>query len=351
MNIIGCDLHPRYQVVAWVDEETGEIRTRRLEHGKEEVQAFYVGWPRGARIGIEATFPALWFERLLGECGHELWVGDAAQSRAKAVRRQKTDTRDALHLLDLLLTNRFPRIWVPAVAERDLRQLLVHRMKLVRVRTLVKNQLHALAMSQGVCRKRKLWSVRGRAELQSLALLPWASRRRNELLAWLDQLEAAIAPLDRAVEQEAQARPEAVLLMTHPGVGPVVSLAFVLTLGPVERFPNSRKLVSYLGLNPSEHSSGGRQRLGAISKQGNTMLRWLLVEAAQTAAWRDPELRRAYQRLKFRRASGVAKVAIARRLAVRLYWMLRTRVDYAQLVRMSGSPSSAVVPEAAGSKV
>ncbi len=237
------------------------------------------------------------------------------------------------------------------MGERDLRQLLVHRLKLVRVRTLVKNQLHALAMSQGVCRKRKLWSVRGRAELQSLVLLPWASRRRDELLAWLAQLEAAIAPLDRAVEQEAQARPEAVLLMTHPGVGPVVSLTFVLTVGPVERFRNSGKLVSYLGLNPREHSSGGRQRLGAISKQGNSMMRWLLVEAAQTAAWRDEELHRAYLRLKFRRASGLAKVAIARRLAVRLYWMLRERKDYAQLVRMSGSPSSAVVSPVAGSKV
>jgi transposase len=351
MNIIGCDLHPRYQVVAWVDEGTGEIRKRRLEHGKGEVQAFYASLPRGATIGIEATFPALWFERVLGECGHELWVGDAACIRASEVRQQKTDTRDAEHLLDLLGTNRFPRIWVPSLGERDLRQLLVHRMKLVRVRTLVKNQLHALAMSQGVCRRRQLWSVRGRAELRSLVLLPWATRRRNELLAWLDQLEAAIEPLDRAVEQEAKARPEAVRLMTHPGVGPVVSLAFVLTIGPVERFPNSRKLISYLGLNPREHSSGGRQRLGAISKQGNSMMRWLLVEAAQTAAWRDPELRRAYQRLKIRRASGVAKVAIARRLAVRLYWMLRERKDYAQLVRMSGSPSSAVVPEGAGSKV
>jgi transposase len=302
-------------------------------------------------VGIESTFPALWFERLLAECGHEQWVGDAAEIRARAVRRQKTDTRDAEHLLDLLRTNRFPRIWVPSQAERDLRQLLVHRMKLVRVRTMVKNQLHALAMSQGVCRKRKLWSRKGRAELESLTLLPWASRRRQELLAWLDQLDRAIEPLDRAVEEEAQARPEAVRLMTHPGVGPVVSLAFVLTVGPVERFPNRRKLVSYLGLNPSEHSSGGRQRLGAISKQGNSMLRWLLVEAAQTAAWRDGELRRVYQRLKFRRVSGVAKVAIARRLAVRLYWMLRARVDYAQLARMSGSPSSAVVPPPAGPTV
>lgn len=352
MNIIGCDLHTRYQVVAWMEEETGEIKTRRLEHESDEVRGFYAQRPRGTVVGVEATFPAHWFERLLGELGHELWVGDAARIRASEVRLQKTDTRDAEHVLDLLRTHHFPRIWVPSLAERDLRQLLVHRMKLVQACTTVKNQLHALAMSQGVCRKRKLWTARGRAELEGLALLPWATRRRKELLELLDQLQAAIEPLDQAVEQEAKRRTEALRVMTHPGVGPVVGLAFVLTLGSVDRFPNSRKLVSYLGLNPREHSSGGRQRLGAISKQGNSMMRWLLVQAAQTAAQYDPELRRAYQRLKFRRVSGVAKVAIARRLAVRLYWMLRAQVDYAQLVRMSGSPSSAVVPpQQAGSKL
>jgi len=350
MTIIGCDLHTRYQVVAWVEEETGEIRTRRLEHENGEARAFYAGLPRGARVGIEATIPALWFERMLGECGHELWVGHAAEIRAQVVRRQKTDTRDAEHILDLLRTNRFPRIWTPSLAERDVRQLLVHRMKLVRARTTVKNQLHALAMSQGVCRKHKLWTAKGRAELEGLTLLPWASRRRQELLRMLDQLDAAIGPLDQAVEKEAKGRAEAVRLMTHPGVGPVVSLAFVLTLGPVGRFPNSRKLVSYLGLNPRESSSGGRQHLGAISKQGNSMMRWLLVEGAHRAVVHDPEMRRAYQRLKFRRVSGVAKVAMARRLAVRLYWMLRAQVNYAQLVRMSGSPSSAVVPHPAGSR-
>lgn len=123
----------------------------------------------------------------------------------------------------------------------------------------------------------------------------------------------------------------------------------MLTLGPVERFRNSRKLVSYLGLNPSEHSSGGRQQLGSISKQGNSLLRWLLVEAAQTAARLDPELHRSYYRLKFGRVSGVAKVAVGRRLAVRLYWMLRQRIDYTQLVRMSGIPSRGVVSPGAGS--
>lgn len=344
MDIIGCDLHTRYQVVAWIEKETGEIQSCRLEHQGEEVRDFYSKWPRGTVVGIEATFPAHWFERLLGELGHELWVGDAARIRASEVRQQKTDTRDAEHILDLLHSGKFPRIWVPTLVERDLRQLLVHRMKLVRTRTAVKNQLHALAMSEGLCRKRKLWSKGGRAELENLALLPWASRRRQELLELLGQLEAAIEPLDQAVKEEAQQRPEAVRLMTHPGVGPVVGLAFALTVGPVERFANRRKLVSYLGLNPREHSSGGRQRLGAISKQGNEMMRWLLVEGAHTAVVYDAELRRAYQRLKFRRVGGVAKVAMARRLAVRLYWMLRTQKDYAQLARMSGSPSSHVVP-------
>jgi len=350
-HFIGCDVHTRNQFVAWIEEETGEIRKRRLEHGGEEVRKFYAQFPRGTVVGIEATFPAYWFERLLAELGHELWVGDAARIRASDVRYQKTNERDAEDILDLLRSGRFPRIWVPSLEERDLRQLLVHRMKQVRVRTQVKNQLHALAISQGVCRKGKLWSLKGRKELESLALLPWAARRRKELLEGLDRLDEQVRELDRAVEEAGRQRPEVALLRTHPGVGMVVGLAFVLTVGPIARFPNRRKLVSYLGLNPREDSTGDRQRLGSISKQGNTMMRWLLVEAAQTAARLDPQLRRTYQRLKNRRVSGVAKVAIARRLAVRLFWMLRTRHNYAQLVHMSGSPSSAVVSPRAGSMV
>jgi transposase len=200
-------------------------------------------------------------------------------------------------------------------------------------------------MGQGICRKKKLWTAVGRKELQGLSLGPWASRRRQQLLDLLDQFEPVLEELDRAVIQEAEKRPAAVRLMTQPGVGPVTALAFVLTIGPVERFPKSRKLVSYLGLNPSEESSGGRQRLGAISKQGNTMMRFLLVEAAQTASIYDPELRRDYQRLKFRRGRGVAKVAIARKLAVRLYWKLREQPSQVPPAPMQGSPATPVVGE------
>src|SRR3974390_3131188 len=348
-HFIGGDVHTRYQFVVWIDAETGEIRKRRLEHEGEEVRKFYGELEAGTVVGIEATFPAYWFERLLGELGHELWVGDAARIRASEVRYQKTDPRDAEGILDLLRTGRFPRIWVPSMEERDLRQLLVHRRKQGRARTQVKNQLHALAISQGVCRKGKLWSAKGRKELESLALLAWAARRRQELLAWLDRGDEQIRERDRAVEEAGRERADVARLRTHPGVGMVTALAFVLTMGPVERFAHSRQLVSYCGLNPREHSSGGRQRLGAISKQGNPMMRWLLVEAAQTAARDDPELRRVYQRLKSRRHSAIAQVAVARRLAVRLYGMRRTRHHYAQLVHMSGSPSSAVAPAESGS--
>ena len=322
-NIIGCDYHPRFQMIAMLDKGTGEVKVMRLEHENGEAKKFYWSLPKGTRVGIEATGATQWFERLMAECGHELWVGDPAEIRARMVRKQKTDERDALHLLDLLMTERFPRVWVPSPEERDARQLLQHRQKLVRMRTSVKNQLHGLAMGQGLCRKQKLWSERGRKQLEALELGPWASRRRQELLKLLDELEPQITELDKAVEAEAARRPEVVLLMEVEGVGPVTGLAYVLTLGPVERFPRSRQVVGYLGLDPEEDTTGGHQRFGHITKQGNTMMRWLLVEAGQTAARLDPELRRVYKRLKVRRGANVAKVAIARRLAVRMYWILR----------------------------
>jgi transposase len=349
MSIIGCDLHSRYQVVAEMYTETGEITTRRLEHEDGEARAFYASLPKPSLIGIEATGYTQWFERMLATLGHELWVGDPAKIRASETRKQKYDGRDAEHLLDLLVRKKFPRIWVPTPQERDLRQLLKHRDKLVRMQTSVKNQLHFLAMSQGVCRRKKLWSARGRAELEGLSLGPWATQRRAELLGWLDRLGPQIEELDRAVQAEAERCSEAVRLMEQRGVGPVTALAFVLTVGPVQRFANSRKLVSYLGLNPGEHSSGGHQRLGHISKQGNEMLRWLLVEAGQSAAQFDSELRRKYQRLKFRRGANVAKVAIARQLAVRLYWTLRQAKVAPSPVRTPGSPAQTVVEATASS--
>src|SRR6201993_3203300 len=262
MLIIGCDFHPGFQQIAIFDNQTGAYEERRLSHRAEAEEFYRALAGQEVRVGMEACGHYPWFERLLAELGFELWLGDAAKIRASVVRQQKTDRRDAEHLQMLMREDRFPRIWVPSLEERDVRQLLVHRHKQVQARTRTKNQLQAMALSHGVQKKHKLWTQAGRAELEQLPLLPYAAQRRKKLLAELDGLEEEIGQLDQRVAEEAGQRPEAVRLMTHPGVGPVTALAMVLTLGPAERFASGRKVGSYFGLIPSEHSSGGRQQLG-----------------------------------------------------------------------------------------
>jgi transposase len=136
MLIIGCDYHPGFQQIAFVDTDTGELRERRLQH-REEAEGFYrdlAAKGMKVRVGMEASGHARWFERLLAELNFELWIGDAAEIRAKRVRKQKTDRQDAQHVLSLLLEDRFPQIWVPNWENRDLRQLLWHRHRMVQAR-------------------------------------------------------------------------------------------------------------------------------------------------------------------------------------------------------------------------
>ena len=323
MLIIGCDYHPSFQQIAWVDTETGEGSERQLTHSSGEAEKFYRDLQRRgvqARVGMEATGHARWFERLLAELHHELWVGDPAQIKALRVRRQKTDRRDAEHLLKLLWEDRFPRVWVPGPENRDLRQLLWHRHRLVQIRTRVMNQLQAVALNEGVRRKKGLWSQSGRAQLESFQLARWATQRRQDLLELLDRLSRSIEELIRAIEQEAGRRAVVQRLMTHPGVGPLTALAYVLIIGSPERFGGGKQIGSYLGLIPCEDSSAGRQRLGHLSKQGNPLMRFLLVEAAQAAVRSDRDWQRQFVRL-----------AMARKLAVRLYWMWRRGWNYQQL--------------------
>jgi transposase len=343
MQIVGCDFHPGQQQIAVLDTETGEFRELKLMHADGQAERFYRELAAPARIGMESVGNALWFERLMERLGHELWIGDAAQIRRSYVRRQKTDRRDAGHLLKLLLEERFPRIWVPSQEQRDQRQLLLHRHRLVEMRSRIKNELQHLALNQGVQKKRQLWSVRGRAELEKLPLAGWTARRRADLLALLATLEAQVEELDQAVAVAAEGNAQARLLMTQPGVGPITALAFVLTLGEVSRFPGSKHVASYLGLIPSEHSSGSKRRLGSISKQGNVFLRTMLVEAAQSAVRHDEQFRKAYRQRCHGKPKGVAKVAAARKLAVRLYWMWKTNTPYPHVVHTEGSPSHPVL--------
>jgi transposase len=337
MIIIGCDFHPSWQQIAWVDTETGETGEGKLVHASGEAEQFYRRLKGPVRVGLESTGNSHWFVDLLADLGHEVWVGDAAKIRAQQVRKQKTDRRDAAHILDLLVKDDFPRIWIPSREERDQRQLLIHRYKLVTLRARVKNELQHLALNQGMQKGRSLWSREGQKAFQELALNHWASERRSNLLELLKNLDRKIGVLDDAVKQAAEQNERARLLITQPGVGPITSLAFVLTMGDVARFRRGKQVASYLGLIPREYSSAGKQRLGSITKQGNRFMRMLLVEASQVVVRYDPGFRKEYLHRCHQKPKAVAKVAAARKLAIRLYWMLRTNTSYPGVVRIESS--------------
>ncbi len=268
-KIIGCDFHPRFQQIAFVERETGEFGERRLSHPDEAERYYRSLAGQGARIGVEATGNYRWFLRLMQELGHEVLIGDATQIRASNPRKQKTDKRDARHILTLLVEDRFPAVWQPPLENEEQRYLLLHRCRLVQMRTRVKNQLDsihptdedlsvgapAIAKNEGWLSPR-VWGAKRREQMEGLALTGWRAERRRDLLALLEELDGRIGPLDEAVRRAAEANSEARLLMTHPGVGPMVSLAYVLVIGDWRRFPRGKQVGSYLHPSDEDLSPG-----------------------------------------------------------------------------------------------
>lgn len=333
---VGVDFHARTQTVCWCDPGTGEVGERTLDHQRDDIAAFYAQFPGPAVVGLETSGYAQWFHQLVEERGHELRVGDAHAIRQLARRRQKNDRRDAALLLDLLLRGDFPVVHRPSAASREVLDLLHHRRRLVRMSTMMKNSLHALAMNYRMQRGAHLFSARGRAAFEQLRVGPAEAWHRRDSFDLLATVRERIAALDAALEARAQADPRVQRLRTHPGVGRLTALAFVHTVEPVARFALSAQLAAYCGLDPQEHSSGDRVRMGSISKQGNRLLRHLLVEAAHVAVRpaQDEELRRFHHHLLARKKnSAIAIIAVARKLALRLFVLLRDQIDYQEFRR------------------
>jgi len=333
MRIIGCDLHARQQTIAVLDTDTGEMVEKTIQHEGDQVREFYAALPRPVLAGIEATGSMQWFLQLMEELQIDCRVGHPAKIRAAEPRKQKHDRRDAQLLMQLLAENRFPTIWMPSTEQRDLRTLLRHRHQWVGMKARVQHTLQAMALANGLRRGSSLWSQLGQHMLQTLPLAPHASQRRTALLALYPRLQETIDNLDQRVREQALQRPRARQLMTHPGVGPITALATEVFLGDPARFADGKAVASYIGMIPSEHSSGRRQRLGALSKQGNALVRFLWVEAAMHAVRRDPELRRFYRRKAVQKGLGKARVAAARKLGIRLWIMLRDQIDYQEFCR------------------
>jgi transposase len=329
---IGVDFHPHKQMVCYVDTSNGEVRRKELRHDLLKVREFYSMFKPEAVVGLEAGCNCRWFEKMLSQLGHKLLVGDAKEIRRLAPSRHKTDSRDAEHLLDLLLEGRFPELWRRSVESETVLGQLRYRHSLVQDRTRICNRLQALAHSVGLKQSRMQFKETQK-RLQQAEFSMTEQEQREAWIAMLADLNSRIAVVQRWLEAKANSDSQARRLQTQPGVGPLTALCLVHTLGDVSRFSNMRKVVAYVGFDPVEKSSGEKQRIGHISKAGSRLLRFLLVQAAQASLKRNQRTKQFYQRVSKRRGQAIAKVAIARKLLISSYIMLRDQIEYDQYER------------------
>ena len=331
---IGVDFHARQQTTCYLKNETGELVISELKHqDKEQVRAFYQQFPAPVIVGLEASGYSPWFEALLEQLGCEVWLGHALQIRHRARGRHKNDRRDAELIWDLMVHDEFPRLHRPAIASSEVLRMLRYRQKLIKLRTLVKNSLQAIALQAGLAKGKQLFTRAGQEEFKSAVMSPVLQWQREHWFQLLPPLNAQL--LETMVWFQAHSKDDVGIqrLRTHPGIGLLTALCLVHTLQPVTRFRNPRKVVAYAGFDPVERSSAERQRFLGISKAGSRMLRYLLVEAVHTAIRYDEDLKRFYKRLAERRGRPRAKVAAARKLLIRAYIMMRDEIDYAEFRR------------------
>ena len=331
---IGVDFHARQQTICYLKTETGELVTTALQHeDKAQVRAFYEQFAGAVMVGLEASGYSPWFERLLEQLGCEVWLGHASEIRRRARWRQKNDRRDAELILDLMLHDEFPRWQRPPAASREVMRMLRYRQKLVKIRTMSKNSLQALALQAGLARRSRLFTHAGQQELAAAFLSPVMQWQREHWLQLLQPLNQQV--LAAMVWLKAQSKDDVTVarLRTHPGIGLLTALCLAHTLPPVARFRNTRKVAAYAGFDPVERFSAEHKRFLGISKAGSRLLRHLMVEAAQVAVRKDEDLKRFYQRLADRRGRPKAKMAAARKLLIRAYIMMRDEIDYAEFRR------------------
>ncbi len=319
---IGMDVHRKRTQLAILNEQGEELLNRNVPNDPGALLPLLAQVPRGAPVVFEAAYGWGWLADLLAELGFDAHLAHAARCRAIATARLKNDRVDARTLAHLLRTNLLAEAWIAPKPIRDLRLLLRHRTALVRLRTALRNRIHAILADYGFQPSSALWSRRGRRVLEALPLPPVHRRVVDNDLALIDALAAPFTEVDAQILVQARHDLRVEALRRLPGIGPRTALILLAEIGDIARFPTARKLCAWAGLTPTVRNSDRRVRHGGISKQGSAWVRWALVEAAQRAR-RDPLFEPFYLPIARRRGWRIATVAVARKLLTRCFYILQ----------------------------
>ncbi len=320
---VGIDLHRRRSQIAIIDEHGELTLQKRIPTGRETILEL-LGDPDGTHVALEATYGWEWLAELLEEAGFDVHLAHPLRTRAIAAARVKTDAVDAKTLAHLLRTGLLPEAYIAPPELRDLRDLLRHRATLVHLRTSIKNRVHALLARQGILPEHSdLFGTAGREYLAALQLPDGPRRRLDSLLALISDFDREITQTTSEIDQRAKADERVKLLCQIRGIGRYTAMLIIAEVGEVKRFPTAKHLCQWAGLTPTVRSSDGKARLGHISRQGSTILRWALCEAAQHTPTGGGPLRAQYERIAKRRGSKIARVAVARQILTLCYYGLR----------------------------
>jgi transposase len=318
---VGIDVHRKRSQVAVVNEGGEVLANRNVPNGVEPILSVIGTLPAGTPAAYEAAFGWGWLLELLEDYGFEPHMVHPLQCKAIASARLKNDKVDAATLAQLLRADLLPEAWIAPREVRQLRAMLRHRAQLVRLRTLLRNRIHAILADHGHGRPAGCWSGPGRQWLASLELPAVSREIIDDCLALTDAVAGPIGRLDEEVRQHAKADPRVRVLTQLPGVGQYTALVLLAEVGDITRFGSARKLASWAGLTPTVRGSDRTVHHGHISKQGPAWARWVLCEAAQTAK-RHPDFAPGYEALARRRGRKIATTVIARKLLTRAYHLL-----------------------------
>lgn len=331
MYYVGCDQHKHYSQVMTKDKE-GSIKDQaKLYHNdRDRLTEYFSSLPKDSIVLLEASGFEPWLCDLLQELGLNVKLAHPFKTKAIAEEKIKTDKISAGVLADLLRANLVSEAYIASPQIRQKRYKMRYRLTLVRLRTMSKNKIHSLLSSLGleIPQMTDLFGKSGRAYLEELKLQPSYQRALSGYLKLMDELNVLIKQLDRDIRYESDKDPQAKLLTTIPGIGIILANIILAEIGDINRFLSSSKLASYTGITPSMHQSGQINYSGRITKRGNKYLRWLFVEAAHVAIRKDPRLAGFYTKLRYKKGTHVAIVAVAHKLLTYTYQVLTRKEPY-----------------------
>jgi transposase len=345
----GCDAHKKYSMFASINDAGHRESCIRVGNDRYQFSCFLHTLPPGSPIAVETVGNWYWMVDEMEKAGHEPKLTNAGKAKLMMGQINKTDKLDANGLALLLRNGTLPTVWIPPGELRDQRELPRMRMAIVRVRTMLKNRIHASLAKYAIqiTEVSDIFGVSGRTLMKKrLSELPPHTQCSVEAqLKLLEQVEEHIKLCEEQIEEVVEKTPAMMLLMTLPGVGPILAVVIALEIGQVARFPTAQKLACYGGTVPRIKDSGGRIRFGRVRPDVNRYLKWALIEAANVVVlnqtrWPNRHVVRLYRRIMQRRGHAKAVVAVARHLAEAAFWMLKKNGPYKEPKNNEPVPST-----------